>query len=68
MRCVSGLIVYRSYNNATAVEQEVNRIKHRTNLLLWYTADEYAFPSFLLQLLTLRQARWMRWFVSIYAS
>jgi hypothetical protein len=26
--------------NSTAVTEEVNRIKSRPNLLLWYTADE----------------------------
>ncbi|KAF4611870.1 hypothetical protein D9613_003961 [Agrocybe pediades] len=29
-----------TYMNATAVTQEVNRIKSRPNLLLWYTGDE----------------------------
>lgn len=26
--------------NTTAVQEEVNRIKNRPNLLLWYTGDE----------------------------
>ncbi|KAH8092183.1 hypothetical protein BXZ70DRAFT_461711 [Cristinia sonorae] len=29
-----------TYLNTTAVTEEVNRIKNRPNLLLWYTADE----------------------------
>lgn len=29
-----------TYTNLTAVQAEVNRIKNRPNLLLWYTADE----------------------------
>ncbi|KAF8890734.1 hypothetical protein BD779DRAFT_1671264 [Infundibulicybe gibba] len=29
-----------TYTNATAVTEQVNRIKGRPNLLLWYTADE----------------------------
>jgi hypothetical protein len=29
-----------TYKNLTAVREEVNRIKNRKNLLLWYTADE----------------------------
>ncbi|KAJ3558919.1 hypothetical protein NM688_g643 [Phlebia brevispora] len=29
-----------TYMNATAVEEEVNRIKNKPNLLLWYTGDE----------------------------
>ncbi len=31
---------YSIYMNSTAVTEEVNRIKSRPNLLLWYTADE----------------------------
>lgn len=31
---------HRSYMNDTAVTEEVNRIKNRPNLLLWYTGDE----------------------------
>ena len=30
-----------TYKNHTAIVEEVNRIKSRKNLLLWYTADEY---------------------------
>jgi hypothetical protein len=29
-----------TYQNLTAVEEEVNRIKSYDNVLLWYTADE----------------------------
>jgi len=32
----------RSFKNATKLIEEVNRIKSRKNLLLWYTADESA--------------------------
>lgn len=30
----------RNYMNATAVTEQVNHIKSRPNLLLWYTGDE----------------------------
>jgi hypothetical protein len=35
----------RSYKNTTKLIEEVNRIKIRKNLLLWYTADELAHIS-----------------------
>ena len=31
---------HSTYMNSTAITEEVNRIKSRPNLLLWYTADE----------------------------
>ena len=37
---VFALRVGHSYTNSTAVTEQVNRIKSRPNLLLWYTADE----------------------------
>ena len=30
----------RSYMNSSAVTAQINYIKHRPNLLVWYTADE----------------------------
>ena len=33
-------MLYRTYQNATAVTEEVNRIKNSPALLLWYTGDE----------------------------
>ncbi|KAF7798797.1 hypothetical protein EIP86_010022 [Pleurotus ostreatoroseus] len=34
------IAISRTYMNSTAVEEEVDRIKNRPNLLLWYTGDE----------------------------
>ena len=36
----SSIVIARTYMNSTAVEEEVNRVKNRPNLLLWYTGDE----------------------------
>lgn len=34
------IVTPSSYMNSTAVTEQVNMIKNRSNLLLWYTGDE----------------------------